>query len=78
MERYGHRGRGSRGSQGIGERGGMPLGTMGRREAFGAYTIRLTHEWGILHYSEDTEGGLFVVRECHGWRVRGTGMAFDF
>jgi len=48
------------------------------QEAFGVYRMTLSYQWGILAYSMDTGGGLFLVKEGDRWKVCGNVMMFSF
>jgi hypothetical protein len=48
------------------------------QEAIATYRVTLTYKWGLLSYSMDTAGGLFLVREGAEWKVRGNLMVFRF
>ena len=48
------------------------------KEQYARYNARLTYQWGVLSYTMNLGGSLFLVKAGADWTVRGNVMAFFF
>jgi len=53
-------------------------GTTAWRDPYLQYTAKVTYRWGLLSYSMRVKGGLMLMRNGDGWKVRANTLVFDF